>query len=41
MFVKILIYKDNAAKEEFIINTNNKSNAKIIIKFDPFVKSSE
>ena len=37
----ILIYKDNAAKEEFIINTNNKSNAKIIIKFDPFVKSSE
>jgi hypothetical protein len=37
----ILMYKDNKTKEEFIINTNNKSNAKIIIKYDPVVKSSE
>ena len=37
----ILIYKDNDYKEEFFINTNNKSNAKIIIKYDPLVKSSD
>jgi len=37
----ILIFKDNNIKEEFIINTNNKNNAKIVIKYDAKVKSSE
>lgn len=37
----ILIFKDNNIKEEFIINTNNKTNAKITIKYDAKVKPSE
>ncbi len=37
----ILIFKDNNIKEEFIINTNNKNNAKIIIKFDAKFKASD
>lgn len=36
----ILIYKDEVIKEEFIISTNNKTNAKIIVKLDPKVKTS-
>jgi hypothetical protein len=37
----ILIYKDNNKREEFFINTNHKSNAKIIVKYDPIAKSSD